>query len=125
MSKFYDDEFYGRGVECQFEPNVAPILCFECEKPTGETGACTDSGLCPKCRAEYEGLVGKKEVAELMVGVSSGEHYYKPIKRALHYGPHGDPICRKFENKQPVTSVSTDVTCRRCKHYLEMEAKCA
>jgi len=115
VSKFNDGEFYGRGTECQFEPNTAPILCFECEKPTGETGTCTDSGLCPKCRAEYEELVGKEEVAELMVGVASGEHYYKPIRRAMHMcRGDGQPLCRVFTNKQPVTTNSAEVSCKRC-----------
>jgi len=115
MSKFYDNEFYGRGTECQFEPDIAPILCFECDKPTGEAGTCTDSGLCPKCRAEYEELVGKEAVAALMVGVSSGEHYYKPTKRVLHYGEQKDaPICRGYERPQPTTANITEVTCKRC-----------
>lgn len=114
MSKFYEDEFYGRGAECQYEPNIAPIFCFSCDKPTGETGTCTDSGLCPKCRAEFEELVGKEEVAALMVGVSSGEHFYKPVKRMLHYGSDGKPACRAFERAQPVTTNLHEVNCKRC-----------
>lgn len=31
--------------ECRFEPDAIPILCLDCDKPTGEMGTCDDQGL--------------------------------------------------------------------------------
>jgi hypothetical protein len=117
MSKVVEDSFYGQGSECQFEPHAIPILCVDCDKPTGEEGTCTDRGICATCREEYQRAgLGDADIAEMVIGVVSGEYYYKPTKRVLHFaGDNGKPICRKFENAQPVTTNAGVVSCKRCK----------
>lgn len=124
MSKFYDGVFYDQGSECQYEPDATEILCTECDKPTGERGTCTDRGLCQSCRKDFEYLVGEEEVAELVIAQASGEHYYKPIRRAMHLRRgDGQPICREFANKQPVTTNPAEVSCKRCLKLAATTAK--
>lgn len=116
MSKFYDSDFYGRGTECQFEPDIVAVLCADCGKSTGETGTCTDRGLCSDCRQSYVNAdFSPDEIAEMVIGIVSGEYHYKATRRVLHLcRGDGQPLCRVFTNPQPVTTKESEVNCMRC-----------
>lgn len=107
-------------AECRFEPDALPILCVDCEKPTGEMGTCDDQGLCAACRQEYIAVgVSEVKVSRMMIGLVSGEHGYKPQRRVLHFDNGSGPVCHARGGPHPVTVNRNETNCKRCVRKLE------
>lgn len=101
--------------ECKFEPDALPILCVDCDKPTGEMGTCDDHGVCAECRQLYlDAGISEKEVAGMMIGVVSGEYGYKPQRRVLHFNAGNGPVCHARGGPHPMTQNRNETNCKRC-----------
>lgn len=105
--------------ECRFEPEGFPILCIDCEKPTGEMGTCDDKGICPVCRQKYlDADFTEAEVAVMVIGVVSDEWGYKPRNRVLHYDNGSGPVCHARGGPHPVTDQRNETNCKKCVRVL-------
>lgn len=101
--------------ECKFEPDALPILCIDCDKPTGETGTCDDHGICNDCRQKYlDAGINERDVSIMMIGVVSGEYGWKPQKRVLHFDNGTGPVCNARGGPHPVTVNRNETNCKRC-----------
>lgn len=101
--------------ECRFEPDATPIICLDCDKPTGEMGTCDDHGVCAACRQKYlDAGRTKDEVATMMIGVVSGEFGYRPKKRVLHFKIESGTACHARGGPHPVTDNRNETNCKKC-----------
>lgn len=102
--------------ECRFEPDALPILCVDCEKPTGQMGTCDDRDICASCRQEYRDVgISEAEIAALAIGVISGQEFgWKPTKRVLHFDSGSGPICNVRGGPHPVTVDRNETNCKKC-----------
>lgn len=102
--------------ECRFEPDAAPILCFRCDKPTGEMGTCEDQSICSECR-DYLKDIGMSEVdiASMVISVVSGEHKWRPHReRVYHLGQGDRTLCHARGGPHLIATSPGEVNCKRC-----------
>ena len=111
--------------ECAFEPDATPILCVECEKPTGLTGTCQDVDFCASCKQELiDGAMAdgasrqeaERRYSAMLIGMIEGRPYkIKYVtRRVMHLRVEGRPACGIKGGPHPMTANPNESNCKRC-----------
>lgn len=111
--------------ECAFEPDAVPVLCVECEKPTGLMGTCRDVDYCASCKEEfiqgaiYDGATraaAEKRFSAMIISMIEGAGYKAKYatRRVLHVSVGGKPACSARGGPHPLTTNPNESNCKRC-----------
>jgi hypothetical protein len=127
MSRLYVDPWGSQRGECAFEPDATPVLCADCEKPTGLMGTCTDIDFCATCKegfiesAMYDSGVTRDEAGRrysaMLIGLIEGRSYkakYARRRRVLHFSVDDHPVCGARGGPHPMTTNRDESNCKRC-----------